>query len=99
MTSITRKSISYADAVRFLEALTSKGACPMCGTNLWNISTKSDDSSVCLLTPTKFSEDDGRMYDLTMDCDTCGYVRHHRTGAITKWLEANPNSEESKGEL
>lgn len=99
MTDFARKSIFYADAVRFLEALTSKGSCPMCGTNLWNISTRSEDASVCLLEPTKFSEDDGRMYDLPMDCDNCGYVRHHRVGAITKWLEANPTAKEPKGEL
>lgn len=99
MTDSSEQRLLYSEALRFLTALTIDGECPMCNTNLWNISIDTRSPILCLLTPSGLGSENGRSNDLPMDCENCGFVRRHRVSAIVKWLNANPAVESEKDDI
>jgi hypothetical protein len=87
--------LPYADAIRFLNALTKDGECPMCKTNLWNIKIYSGDGAYCLLEPVASFSGDAPWYKLNLDCNACGYLRSHKASVVKNWIEHNPETPEA----
>lgn len=86
--------VSYDDAVRFLTEVTPGGKCPMCGTNTWAIAIRADDHTLCYFQHSGFDRGGESAYSLSIDCNTCGYVRVHRAQKIITWLDGNRTKEE-----
>lgn len=80
------------DFVRFLIAKSPETDCPVCDGSTWTVICPFDDGANTYRLVTSLGDVDRPMSISTfaLYCDGCGYVRHHLSKVVKKWVDENP---------
>lgn len=88
--------ITFDSAVLFFENVCKDATCPACGEKKWEIPTQAGNDELCLLVRSNILLDGQRIFDLVIECRTCGFIRTHRSGKITEWLDSQSEASDQE---
>lgn len=88
------RTLSFAEATSFLDAIKAIDACQTCGKSQWFLFTDPEDHDLMLpfsLVGYRRDSPAGGPIKLVMglECQNCGYIRLHSWNGVFKWLDAN----------
>lgn len=83
------RTLSFGDAVRFLEKVCQPGGCPICNAKSWQLPMQSAESPVSLV-QSGLTFHSVPELELKMFCNRCGFLRSHSLSFIFGWLDQNP---------
>lgn len=90
-----RYAVTTNEFVRFLESKTPESACPGCQSKDWTVvGSAANGMAYRFVTNLRDGPAASHISTFAINCDECGYVRHHWARKVKEWVTANPVQQE-----
>lgn len=88
-------AVRTRDFVRFLNEKTPDSDCPVCGCDQWTVICPGPEGDAYrIVAPLRDGDRSLSLSTFALHCENCGYLRHHVSKIVKKWIDENPEEPE-----